>query len=232
MSGFNYWVTTFISIILGVIGLAGIPDNVKTWKGWVSNIITILDGEIARWIFVGCAVFLILFVNKNQNPVRLLLSKKNREKFKIEFKENNNSSFYQRGYINKGNNKGYSYELYRIVIKNSNHFQNVEVKLVEIEPCPDYLLGRLPLWLQFQHEPESKRFIKVKPNDYVFVDVIQSTMSVNVSKLLIKHTVQGIPQELLERMYKIKIRASSENGSDEKWFYVGIEDLRLVMRPV
>ena len=168
--------------------------------------------------------FLIKELRKSRNI------KVQENELKIEFGLEGPSSFYQRGFIKEENKQGYSYELFRIAIQNSNHFQNIEVKITEIDPCPDYLDGRLPLWLQFQHEPITSRFIKVKPNDKIFVDIIQSVSSLKVSRLLLKHTVNGVPQDLPEAKYKIKIRASSENGYDEKCFIAGIEKLRLFMR--
>jgi len=48
-----------VGVALLVIGLAGIPEDVKTWKGWLES----LDGESARWAFVIAGVGIVLVVN-------------------------------------------------------------------------------------------------------------------------------------------------------------------------
>jgi hypothetical protein len=45
---------------LTLIGIAGVPEDVKTWKGWLKPLAQILDQNIARWLLVVAGVTLAL----------------------------------------------------------------------------------------------------------------------------------------------------------------------------
>jgi len=41
--------------LLAIIGLAGVPDDLKTWAGWL----TVVDQDLARWLFVSAAIAIL-----------------------------------------------------------------------------------------------------------------------------------------------------------------------------
>jgi hypothetical protein len=45
---------------LTLIGIAGVPEDVKTWQGWLKPLAQILDQNIARWLLVLAGVTLAL----------------------------------------------------------------------------------------------------------------------------------------------------------------------------
>jgi hypothetical protein len=49
-----------VGCVLGLIGLAGVPEDLKTWKAWLRPLAQILDQDIARWLLVLAGVALAL----------------------------------------------------------------------------------------------------------------------------------------------------------------------------
>jgi hypothetical protein len=41
-----------VGSVLALIGLAGVPEDLKTWKEWLKPLAQILDQNIARWLLV------------------------------------------------------------------------------------------------------------------------------------------------------------------------------------
>lgn len=46
------WVWTIANLIITMIGLGGIPDDVRTWARWLRALGGIVDHNHARWVFV------------------------------------------------------------------------------------------------------------------------------------------------------------------------------------
>jgi hypothetical protein len=41
-----------VGSVLALIGLAGVPEDLKTWNEWLKPLAQILDQNIARWLLV------------------------------------------------------------------------------------------------------------------------------------------------------------------------------------
>jgi len=60
-------------VLIGGIGLAGVPDDIKRWQEWL----TVMDHDYARWLLfiVGLAVFLYLWYRDRKKTPDVILPK-------------------------------------------------------------------------------------------------------------------------------------------------------------
>lgn len=52
----------FIGVVTFIIGLAGMPEDISTWKGWWGSTAMTLDQERVRLILTGFGLFLIIYL--------------------------------------------------------------------------------------------------------------------------------------------------------------------------
>ncbi len=222
---------SFSSLILGSVGLF-----------FFSGRQAVLD-QIAYTVFgfTGTALLAYLFFRviaplqliNNLKEQKYALERENEAlkdpKLQIEF-ELTQPSFYQNDTHVRGQ-EVIAYELYRVAVRNSNVRQELRVELTSITPCPQHLTGRLPLPLQFQHEPPTVRSVTLMPQDRRFVDVVMRSFSSESKEfsMSIQHSVNGVSGEIPDDRYRIEIKCIGESGPLSKWFIIDIHERKFRM---
>lgn len=175
------------------------------------------------------------------------LKEQQKPELQIDFNENDESSFIEstnfdrrptarnllKSMVNdiyeKNPNEEF-WRLCRISIHNSSKttIENVEVRLTNIDICPDELRGKLPLNLRFMHDKKPyKHSISINPGFRQFVDVI--VWYCNMQELNPKFIICSIEQNVNTTIYdnddyKIKIEVTGKDViGDSKWFNVGLK---------
>lgn len=158
----------------------------------------------------------------------------------IEFKEDD-SYFYESQWhheledlfdFGRGHKAIKYWRLCRIAVRNCSKttgIDNVEVKLTSIDPVPERLKGKLPLYLHFMHDNTSphKQSMDLNPGSRQFVDTVQWIWDLEEKepKFMIYHSVADIDATFPIGDYTIRIEASGRNVTCEpKTFYIGMRN--------
>jgi len=231
--------------VMSLIGLAGIPSNLTKWEIWINKFLnkmgfvidlSILNQDVWRWIFV-IGGFVILFIGTDSAKRLKELIWKPKAIMKIEHKENETGYYNESQYFNKqvpteklfGNVKTITFwRTCRISVHNlsDKKINNVEVKLVDIEP--QELRGRLPLHLHFTHDNNKpfKLSKDINPSDSIFIDVVSWHWDGQNHPLYVIWSAEpNVATDFLadNRDYKIEIKVTAENlPSISKTFVFGL----------
>lgn len=58
-----------------VVGAAGLPDDLKTWHGWVGRLARALTGNVGRWVLAGIGFVLLLLLLISDDRFRGLVAR-------------------------------------------------------------------------------------------------------------------------------------------------------------
>lgn len=61
-------VGSMVGLMLTIIGLAGLPDDILTWRSWIEESGIWLSGDIGRWIVMLCGFLVVVFANADRIP--------------------------------------------------------------------------------------------------------------------------------------------------------------------
>lgn len=138
--------TVIISIIAIIIvgGLLGYGFH-DTFK----SVIFPLTGLVLLFLYIFCGNW--MNVSKNFYEENLSLKEQQKSKLEIDFDENNPKYLYE---ANECDGETYASQLaiYRIFIRNTSQTQtinDVEVRIISIENCPEWLKGKTPINLNY-----------------------------------------------------------------------------------
>jgi hypothetical protein len=133
----------------------------------------------------------------------------------------------------KGASKGIGYwRLIRLAVTNLSNaisIEHVEVKLTNIEPCPNELAGHLPLSLHFMHDNHQpyQQWKDLNPGLREYIDVVswRWNRGEGVPRFRVEHIVHGVDGWFSIGNYKITIQASGRNVSPEiAHFHIGLRN--------
>jgi hypothetical protein len=169
------------------------------------------------------------------------LEEKLQPKLEIGFDENDPRYFFESPYFRSERpiddiiraETPNDWRLCRISIKNlstASTVRNVEVKLVQIEKCPDHLKGKLPLRLHFMHDndnPPTHR-LDLNPGSPQFVDVVMLSLDLGADgppDFVLTHSEIGIEAKLPIDDYKVTIEVSAKDATSlSRAFCIGMRE--------
>lgn len=220
-----------ISGILFVLGLAGIPDSIKIWSGWIGDILTVMDQNLARWIFLGVGLFLFSYVHDSHKRIWSRF-RFNKPKIKADLKikcDNTGNAFLHIGAADGvAMNEGRKQTIrLKVANEGEQEIYNVDLQLLDIQPLPNELRGKLPLPLHFtDYHDDIGRLNSLKKTEERLVDLFSFfTSRWNCNMVVEEAVAEANRVKIITDVYYVTVKTTGNSLSGTN--YVDIKKFQL-----